>query len=201
MLRGRGTSPIVATASAVSWTRSSGRKTAPNRKCGPRSSTRSGSSSGCSALPRCAIAGSKERSSPHRHLRNGQSVHRAAASLALPRGIECPHCPTHCRDRRMPLRARPVAPPSRWRAQCPRASPPDSALFRHSLADRHRDVSHMLSESATSGWVLLHAASCNLLCILSAQGLGRVKTVPQGLRVVVVIGVRGFPTRTDAIGI
>ena len=182
MLRGRGTSPIVANRFRGVVDGSSGQKTAPNRKCGPRSSPRSGSSSGCSALPRCAIAGSKERSSPHRHLRTGQSVHRAAASLALPRGIECPHCPTHCRDRRMPLRARPVAPPSRWRAQCPRASPPDSALFRHSLADRHRDVSHMLSESATSGWVLLHAGSCNLLCILSAQGLGRVESKRRGQR-------------------
>jgi IS5 family transposase len=46
---------------------SSGRKTAPSRKCGPKSSLRSGSSSGCSALPRacpwpeqgCAIAGCK----------------------------------------------------------------------------------------------------------------------------------------------
>jgi IS5 family transposase len=31
-------------------------KTAPNPKCGPGSNMRSGSSSGCSALPRCAIA-------------------------------------------------------------------------------------------------------------------------------------------------
>src|SRR5215831_9746262 len=34
-------------------------KTAPNPKCGPRSNIRSGLSSGCSALPRYAIAGSK----------------------------------------------------------------------------------------------------------------------------------------------
>jgi transposase, IS5 family len=32
-------------------------KTAPSRKCGPGSNMRSGSSSGCSVLPRCAIAG------------------------------------------------------------------------------------------------------------------------------------------------
>jgi IS5 family transposase len=38
--------------------RSSGRKIAPSRKSGPRSNIRSGSSSGCSASPRCAIAGS-----------------------------------------------------------------------------------------------------------------------------------------------
>jgi hypothetical protein len=36
-----------------------GEKTGANRRCGPRSSIRSGSSSECLALPRCAIAGSK----------------------------------------------------------------------------------------------------------------------------------------------
>jgi len=46
-----------ATVTAGLWMRSSGRKTAPSPKCGPASSMRSGSSSGCSALPRCAIAG------------------------------------------------------------------------------------------------------------------------------------------------
>src|SRR5207248_9504859 len=50
-------SPIAATATAVLSMRSSGRKTAPSRKCGPGSNMRSGSSSGCSALPKCAIAG------------------------------------------------------------------------------------------------------------------------------------------------
>jgi IS5 family transposase len=49
-------SPIAATATAVLSMRSSGRKTALSRKCGPGSSMRSGSSSGCSALPKCAIA-------------------------------------------------------------------------------------------------------------------------------------------------
>jgi hypothetical protein len=57
--RGRRTSSIAAIAIAALWMRSSGRKTEPNRRCGPRSSIRSGSSSECSALPRCAIAGSK----------------------------------------------------------------------------------------------------------------------------------------------
>src|SRR5436309_3363088 len=36
--------------------RSSGRKTAPSPKCGPGLNIQSGSSSGYSALPRCAIA-------------------------------------------------------------------------------------------------------------------------------------------------
>jgi IS5 family transposase len=39
--------------------KSSGPKTAPNPKCGPRWNMRSGLSSECLALPRCAIAGSK----------------------------------------------------------------------------------------------------------------------------------------------
>jgi IS5 family transposase len=34
-----------------------GRKTAPSRKCGPGSNMRSWSSNGCSAFPKCAIAG------------------------------------------------------------------------------------------------------------------------------------------------
>ena len=182
MLRGRGTSPIVANRFRGVVDRSSGRKPHQIENAGQGRAPDRDHQAGVRLCQGAVSRAQKERSSPHRHLRNGQSVHRAAASLALPRGIECPHCPTHCRDRRMPLRARPVAPPSRWRAQCPRASPPDSALFRHSLADRHRDVSHMLSESATSGWVLLHAASCNLLCILSAQGLGRVESKRRGQR-------------------
>ena len=48
-----------ATATAASSMRPSGRKTVPSRKCGPGSNIRSGSSSGCSASPRCAIAGSR----------------------------------------------------------------------------------------------------------------------------------------------
>jgi hypothetical protein len=32
----------------------------------------------------------KERSSPHRHLRTGQSVHDAPSSVALPLGVMCP---------------------------------------------------------------------------------------------------------------
>jgi IS5 family transposase len=51
-------SPIGVTATAASWMRSSGRKIAPSRRSGPGSNIRSGSSSGCSASPRCAIAGS-----------------------------------------------------------------------------------------------------------------------------------------------
>ena len=50
-------SPLTAT--AVLWMRSSGRKIVPSPKCGPGSNIRSGSSSGCSASPRCAIAGSR----------------------------------------------------------------------------------------------------------------------------------------------
>ena len=50
-------SPIDAIVTAVWWMRSSGRKIAPSPKCGPGSNIRSASSSGCSALPRCAIAG------------------------------------------------------------------------------------------------------------------------------------------------
>src|SRR5580704_11146854 len=49
-----------------------------------------GSLSGCSASPRYAIAGSQEHPSPARHLRPGQSVHRASASIALPRGVMFP---------------------------------------------------------------------------------------------------------------
>jgi IS5 family transposase len=52
-----GISLIVATVTAASWMRSSGGKTAPSPKFGPGSNMRSGSSSGCSALPKCAIAG------------------------------------------------------------------------------------------------------------------------------------------------
>jgi IS5 family transposase len=48
-----------AIAIAASWTKSNGRGTAPSPRCGPRSSIRSGSSSGCSASPRCATAGSR----------------------------------------------------------------------------------------------------------------------------------------------
>src|SRR5262249_33228056 len=70
--------------------RSSGRKTAPNRRCAPKSSIRSGSSSESSALPRCVIAGSKERPPPHCRLRAGQSVHDASAAIALRRGVACP---------------------------------------------------------------------------------------------------------------
>jgi IS5 family transposase len=49
-------SSTAATATAVLSMRSSGRKTAPSPKCGLGSNIRSGSSSGCSASPRCAIA-------------------------------------------------------------------------------------------------------------------------------------------------
>lgn len=52
-----GTSPTAAIATAASSTWSSAPKTAPSRRCGPGSSIRSGSSNGCSALPKCAIAG------------------------------------------------------------------------------------------------------------------------------------------------
>jgi IS5 family transposase len=44
----------------ASWTKSNGRRTAPSRRCGPRSSIPSGSSNGCSASPRCATAGSRK---------------------------------------------------------------------------------------------------------------------------------------------
>jgi IS5 family transposase len=57
VIREHGISRTAATATAVLSMRSSGRKTAPSPKCGPGSSMRSGSSSGCSALPRCATAG------------------------------------------------------------------------------------------------------------------------------------------------
>src|SRR5215472_14733767 len=59
MRLGRGISPIAATVTVVLSMRSSAPKTAPNPKCGPRSNMRSGLSSECLALPRCAIAGSK----------------------------------------------------------------------------------------------------------------------------------------------
>src|SRR5215831_2590313 len=48
-----------AIAIVVLWTRPSGRKTAPNRRCGPKSSIRSGSSSECLVSPMCVIAGSR----------------------------------------------------------------------------------------------------------------------------------------------
>ena len=51
---------------------------------------RSGSSSGCSALPSCATAGRRKHSSPARDLRAGQSVHGAPASPAMPTGVVCP---------------------------------------------------------------------------------------------------------------
>ena len=69
--RGRGTSPTAAIAIAASSTRSSGPRTAPNRRCAPRSSIRSGSSSGCSASPRCATAGSR------------RTLHRLLVTCAL----------------------------------------------------------------------------------------------------------------------
>jgi transposase, IS5 family len=53
--QGRGTSPIAAIAIAVSWTRPSGRRTAPSQRCVPRLNTPSGSSNGCSVSSRCAI--------------------------------------------------------------------------------------------------------------------------------------------------
>ena len=80
--RGRGTSSTAAIAIAASWTKSSGRRTAPNRRCGPRWSIRSGSSSGCSASPRCATAGSRRTLIASGDLRPGQSVHRPPPTLA-----------------------------------------------------------------------------------------------------------------------
>jgi IS5 family transposase len=52
----RKTLSIAATATAVLSMRSSERKTVPSPKCGLGSNIRSGSSSGCSASPKCAIA-------------------------------------------------------------------------------------------------------------------------------------------------
>ena len=57
--RGPRISSIADTVTAASWTRRSGRGTAPSRRCAPRSSIRSASSSASSASPRCAIAGSR----------------------------------------------------------------------------------------------------------------------------------------------
>src|SRR5215831_12887505 len=59
MRPGHWISPTAATVTVVLSMRSSGPKTAPSLKYGPRSNIPSELSSGCSALPRCAIAGSK----------------------------------------------------------------------------------------------------------------------------------------------
>jgi IS5 family transposase len=65
-------------------------KTASNRKSRPRWSIRSGSSSGCSACQSALSRAQKERSPPHHHLRAHQSIYRAPASTALPKGVACP---------------------------------------------------------------------------------------------------------------
>jgi Transposase DDE domain len=55
------TSSTAAIASAASWTRSSAHETAATRRCGPKSSIRSGSSSGGSALLTALSRAQKER--------------------------------------------------------------------------------------------------------------------------------------------
>src|SRR5690242_19841989 len=83
-------SPIAATATAVLSMRSSGRKTAPSRKCGPGSNMRSGHQAGVRLCQSALSRAEEEHASPAGDLRAGQPVHGAPASIALPRGVVCP---------------------------------------------------------------------------------------------------------------
>src|SRR5262249_10675185 len=83
-------SPIAAIATAVWWMRSSGGKTEPSPRYAPGSSMRSGSSSGCLALPGALPRAQQEYPSPAGDLRPGQSVHGAPPFIALPTGVICP---------------------------------------------------------------------------------------------------------------
>jgi IS5 family transposase len=74
---------------AVSWTRSSGRKIESNRRCGPKSRIRSGSSSGLRLRQAALSRAQKEHSSAARSLCARQSVHRAPASIALRSCVIC----------------------------------------------------------------------------------------------------------------
>jgi transposase, IS5 family len=86
-------SPIAAIATAVWWMRSSGGKTAPSPRYAPGSSIRSGSSSGCLALPSALSRAQQEYPSPAGDLRPCQSVCGAPVSIALPTDVIClpPH--------------------------------------------------------------------------------------------------------------
>jgi hypothetical protein len=99
---------------------------------------RSGSLSGCSASPRYAIAGSQEHPSPARHLRPGQSVHRASASIALPSRRKVSTIrPVNPAD--APIRPQ-LAPISSYCVQWPNRHafrPCPSPLFKHSLSSLH----------------------------------------------------------------
>ena len=77
----------------------------------------------------------KERASPHCHLCVGQSVHRAPPTIALTRGIICPHRGIDLRTRPDPFQSpRPCRRPIADRANVHASHPHHHPLFRRSLA-------------------------------------------------------------------